>query len=86
MCILDRKIEPDDLVGWFNKEIFDIYLQRVDPRHRYYNQNNKILTPLTEEVYGIIKSHMFLGDGCNLIAIRKELSDKIYTESLEFNK
>jgi FkbM family methyltransferase len=86
LCILDRKIEPDDLVGWFNKEIFDIYLQRVDPRHRYYNQNNKILTPLTEEVYGIIKSHMFLGDGCNLIAIRKELSDKIYTESLEFNK
>lgn len=86
LCILDRQINPDDLIGWFDRNVFDLYLQRVDPRHRYYNQNNKMLTPLNEEVYEIIKSHMFLGDGCNLIAIRKELSDKIYTDSLELNK
>lgn len=86
LCILDRQINPDDLVGWFDKNVFDLYLQRVDPRHHYYSQNNKMLTPLTEEVYDTIKSLMLLGNGCNLIAIRKELSDKIYTDSLELNK
>lgn len=81
LCILDRKINPDDLIGWFDKEKFDIYLQRVDPRHPYYSTNNDMLTPLSSEVYDIIKSDMIKGAGCNLIAIRKDISDKIYSKS-----
>ena len=81
LCILDRKINPDDLIDWFDKEKFDIYLQRVDPRHPYYSTNSDMLTPLSSEVYNIIKSDMIKGAGCNLIAIRKDISDKIYSKS-----
>ena len=40
-----------------------------------------MLTPLSSEVYDIIKSDMIKGAGCNLIALRKDLSNKIYSKS-----
>jgi len=86
LCILDRGIDPDDLVGWFDSDKFDLYLQRVDPRHPYYNLNRNMLTPLTDEVYKTIKSDMINGYGCNLIAMRKNISKKIYLKSLEENQ
>jgi FkbM family methyltransferase len=75
--MLDRGVDPDQYVGWFDKQVFDLYLQRVDPRHPYYSNNLKMLTPLTDDLYQIIKEQMNEGSGCNLIAIRKEHS-KIY--------
>ena len=76
--ILDREIDPDEYVGWFNKDIFDLYLQRVDPRHPYYSKNSKMLTLLDDEVYSTIKQDMIAGSGCNLIAMRKEFSKKYH--------
>lgn len=75
--MLDRGVDPDQYVGWFDKKVFDLYLQRVDPRHPYYTNNLKMLTSLTDDLYQIIKEQMIEGSGCNLIAIRKEYS-KIY--------
>ncbi len=74
--MLDRKINPDDYVSWFDKNIFDIYLQKVAPEHPYYSQNDKMLTLLNDELYEIIKKHMIEASGCNLVAIRKEFSKK----------
>ena len=25
LCVLDREIDPDDLIGWFDKQKFDLY-------------------------------------------------------------
>lgn len=76
--MLDRKVDPDEYIGWFDKEIFDLYLQKVDPRHPYYQYNEDMLTPLDDELYQTIKNDMIEGSGCNLIAIRKEYSKEIY--------
>ena len=82
LCILDRQIDPDHLVGWFDKDKFDLFFQG-DPRHPYYEKTKKLLTPLTEEVYQDVKTDMINGAGCNLVAIRKEISNEIYNSSLE---
>ena len=67
-----RNVNPDDLVEWFSKDIFDLYLQKVDPRHPYYPKNTQLLTPLDDELYAILKKDMIEASGCNLVAIRKE--------------
>lgn len=82
--MLDRGVDPDEYVGWFSEDIFDVYLQKVDPRHPYHFDNKNILTPLTEEIYKIIKTNMYEGSGCNLVAIRKDLSDKYKNLTLIF--
>lgn len=75
--MIDQGVDPDELVGWFDSDTFNLYLQRVDPRHPYYSENKKMITELDETVYGTIKSEMILGSGCNLIAIRKDfISDE----------
>lgn len=78
--MLDRNLDPDDYISWFDKNIFNLYLQRVAPQHPYFENNLQLLTPLDEDLYQIIKKDMVDGSGCNLIAIRKEYSEKIYTE------
>jgi hypothetical protein len=72
--LLDREVDPDEYISWFDKNIFDLYLQRVDPRHPYYSENCKMLTLLNDELYAIIKQNMIDGSGCNMVAIRKEFS------------
>jgi FkbM family methyltransferase len=75
--MLDRKISPEDYIGWFDKNIFDLYLIRVSPEHPYYSLNDKLLTPLSEEVYQVIRQHMVEASGCNMVAVRKEYSEKV---------
>lgn len=72
--LLDRKVDPDEYISWFDKNIFNLYLQKVDLRHPYYSENSKILTPLNDELYVNIKQNMIDGSGCNMVAIRKEFS------------
>lgn len=79
--MLDRKISPEDYVGWFDKNIFNLYLLRVSPEHPYYPQNDQLLTPLSEDLYQVIRQHMVEASGCNLVAVRKELSEKIYIKA-----
>jgi len=76
--MLDRKISPDDYIGWFDRDIFDLYLLKVAPEHPYYSENNEVLTSLTENLYQIIKQHMIEASGCNMVAVRKEHSKKIF--------
>ena len=68
-----------DFVGWFDKNIFDLYLLRVSPEHPYYSQNDKLLTALSKDVYQVIRKHMIEASGCNLVAVRKEHSNKIFS-------
>jgi len=70
--LIDRGVDPDDLIGWL-KDTFDLYLQKVAIEHPYYQHSHKMLTPLTEEVYSIIKNDMINACGCNLVAIKKRI-------------
>lgn len=79
--MIDRNVDPDDLVGWL-KDSFDLYLQKVAIEHPYYQHNPEILTPLTDEIYSILRKDMIEGSGCNLVAIKKEYSNQIYNEFL----
>jgi len=79
--MIDRDVNPDDLVGWFGED-FDIYLLQVAIEHPYYSKNDQLLTPLNEKTYTVIKNDMMNGSGCNLVAIRKEYSSAIYEASL----
>lgn len=81
-CMLDRKITPEELLDCFDKTKFDIFLQKVDPRHPFYFQNMPLLMPLTSELYNRIKKDMIEGSGCNMVAIKKEISEKIYNKIL----
>lgn len=85
-CMLDRNISPEELIGWFDRDKFDIFLQRVDPRHPFYKENNQLLTPLTNGLFNRIKKDMIEGSGCNMVAIRKNISKRIYDNILkEYN-
>ena len=75
--MLDRKISPENYVGWFDKNIFDLYLLRVSPEHPYYLENDKLLTPLDDNLYQVVRQHMVEASGCNLVAVQKEYSEKI---------
>lgn len=80
--MIDKKVNPDHLIGWFG-DSFDLYLQRVAIEHPYYQYNNQMLSPLTDKVYSIIKDEMIKGNGCNLVAVKKEYSKKIYNKFLK---
>ena len=82
-CMLDRNISPEELIGWFDKEVFDIFLQKVDPRHPFYLENTQTLTTLTDTLYERIKKDMIEGSGCNMVAIKKSISEKIYNKTLQ---
>lgn len=71
--MVDRQIEPEELIQFFNKS-FDLFLLQVDPAHPHYSQNKNLLTTLSDDLYQIIKKDMYEGSGCNLVAIKKELS------------
>ncbi len=73
--MLDRGINPELLMQFFENN-FDLFLLRVDPPHPYYSQNKNLLTPLSDEIYNIVKKDMYEGSGCNFVAIRKNLSKK----------
>jgi len=73
--MIDRKVEPKELVSFFDDE-FDLFLLQVDPPHPYYSENKKLLTELTDELYSRIEKDMYEASGCNLVAIRKELSSQ----------
>lgn len=75
--MLDRKITPEDYISWFDKNIFNLYLLKLAPEHPHYSSDDKILTPLDDELFQIIKKHMIDASGCNMVAIRKEYSEKI---------
>lgn len=74
--MIDRKVDPDHLVGWFG-DSFDLYLQKIATEHPYYQYNTKLLTLLTDEIYTTIKKDMIEGSGCNLVAVRKNISEEI---------
>jgi len=72
-CLLDRKITPEEYIGWFDKNIFDIYLQNLN-----YHECGNLLTPLQNDIFLNIKNNITVT--LNLVAIRKEYSQKIYDE------
>lgn len=71
--MLDRKIEPEELISFFDSN-FDLFLLRVDPPHPFYSENPNLLTLLTEQIYQRVSKDMYEGSGCNFVAIRKEIS------------
>jgi FkbM family methyltransferase len=76
--MLDRDLNPDDLVGWFDRKMWSLFLLRVEHNHPFYSQNNQLLTKLDDSTYQRVRQDMIERSGCNLVAIKKELSDKIY--------
>jgi FkbM family methyltransferase len=80
LCILDRGITPRTLIDWFDKDEFDMYVQRVEPRHPWYNSDMDILTPLSEDLFNYLTG--MLNYGSNFVAIRKNISEKVYNKSL----
>jgi FkbM family methyltransferase len=76
--MLDRNLNPDDLVGWFDKDVWSLFLLRVEPAHPYYPHNDQMLTKLNDEIYQRIRQDMIEASGCNLVAIKNELSEKVY--------
>lgn len=73
--MLDRGIEPELLINFFQNN-FDLFLLQVDPPHPYYSENKNLLTPLSDKIYNIVKKNMYEASGCNFVAIRKNLSKK----------
>ena len=73
--MMDRKIDPEELINFF-QDSFDLFLLQVDPAHPYYTQNKNLLTPLSDQIYNIIKKDMYEASGCNLVAIKKNISEK----------
>ena len=76
--MLDRDLNPDDLINWFDPKVWTLFLLRVDPAHPYHSSDDQILTKLDNEIYQKIRQHMIEASGCNLVAIKNELSEKIF--------
>ena len=76
--MLDRGLNPDDLVAWFDKNIWSLFLLRVEPEHPYYSENTQVLTRLDDKIYQRIRQDMIEASGCNLVAVKNELADEIY--------
>lgn len=83
--MVDRNLNPDDYISWFDRNIFDLYLQKVAHQHPYSVNNHQLLTILDDDLYQIIKQNMLEGSGCNMVAIRKEYSEKLYTKCNSLN-
>jgi len=79
-CMLDRGVSPEDLLRCFDNSKFDIFLQKVDPRHPFYFESMPLLIPLTIELYTTIKKYMIEGSGCNMVAIKKEIAPQLYNK------
>jgi FkbM family methyltransferase len=82
--LVDKGVDADDLFYWFDREIFDLYLQKVATEHPYHQYNDNMLTLLDEELYLKIKDYMLNAYGCNLVAIRKEHSENIINKLKDF--
>lgn len=76
--MLDRNLNPDDLISWFDPKIWTLYLLRVDPAHPFHEQNIQLLTPLDLPLYQRVRKDMYEASGCNLVAVKKELAETIY--------
>jgi FkbM family methyltransferase len=73
--LLDRGITPEEYIGWFDKNIFDIYLQNLN-----YHNEGQLLIKVDDAIFKNIKSK--INSTLNLVAIRKEYSQKIYDECI----
>lgn len=76
--MLDRNLNPDDLIGWFDPELWTLFLLQVDPGHPFYKENIQLLTKLDTTLYEKIRKDMYEASGCNMVAVKNNLSDKIY--------
>ena len=76
--MLDRDLNPDDLINWFDPKVWTLFLLRVDPAHPYHSNDDQILTKLDNDIYQKIRQHMIEARGCKLVAIKNELSEKIF--------
>jgi len=76
--MLDRNLNPDDLVGWFDKNLWNLFLLRVDVAHPFHEENTQLLTHLDDSFYARVKKDMYEASGCNLVAVKRDIADKIY--------